>query len=88
MVFAQITFRESLRDLEACLEAHAAKAYPLGLRGNVTRSYVADGNERCDWRPYCEFAQALIRIARRLHATEPFGLGTGQHRLGAGLHHY
>jgi hypothetical protein len=64
MAFAQITFRESLRDIEACLEAHAAKAYHLGLRGNFTRSNLADANERCDWRLYCEFAQALIRIAQ------------------------
>jgi hypothetical protein len=74
MAFAQITFRESLRDIEACLEAHAAKAYHLGLRGNFTRSNLADANERCDWRLYCEFAQALIRIARKLYATEPLGL--------------
>lgn len=74
MAFAQITFRESLRDIEACFEAHAAKAYHLGLRGNFTRSNLADANERCDWRLYCEFAQALIRIARKLYATEPLGL--------------
>ena len=74
MAFAQITFRESLRDIEACMEAHATKAYHLGLRGNFTRSNLADANERCDWRLYCEFAQALIRIARRLYSTEPFGL--------------
>lgn len=74
MAFAQITFRESLRDIEACFEAYAAKAYHLGLRGNFTRSNLADANERCDWRLYCEFAQALIRIARKLYATEPLGL--------------
>ena len=74
MAFAQITFRESLRDIEACMEAHATKAYHLGLRGNFTRSNLADANERCDWRLYCEFAQALIRIARRLYVSEPFGL--------------
>jgi len=74
MAFAQITYRESLRDIEACLEAHATKAYHLGLRGNFTRSNLADANERCDWRLHCEFAQALIRIARRLYATEPLGL--------------
>jgi hypothetical protein len=74
MAFAQITFRESLRDIEACFEAHAAKAYHLGLRGNFTRSNLADANERCDWRLYCEFAQALIRIARKLYAKEPLGL--------------
>jgi hypothetical protein len=74
MAFAQITFRESLRDIEACFEAHAAKACHLGLRGNFTRSNLADANERCDWRLYCEFAQALIRIARKLYATETLGL--------------
>jgi hypothetical protein len=74
MAFAQITYRESLRDIEACLEAHATKAYHLGLRGNFTRSNLADANERCDWRLHCEFAQALIRIARRLYATEPLDL--------------
>ena len=74
MAFAQITFRESLRDIEACMAAHATKAYHLGLRGNFTRSNLADANERCDWRLYCDFAQALIRIARRLYVTEPFGL--------------
>ncbi len=74
MAFAQITYRESLRDIEACLEAHATKAYHLGLRGNFTRSNLADANERCDWRLHCEFAQALIRIARRLYAAEPLGL--------------
>jgi hypothetical protein len=74
MAFAQITFRESLRDIEACLEAHATKAYHLGLRGHFTRSNLADANERCDWRLHCEFAQALIRIARRLYATEPLGV--------------
>ena len=74
MAFAQLTFRESLRDIEACLEAHATKAYHLGLRGNFTRSNLADANERCDWRLHCEFAQALIRIARRRYATEPLGL--------------
>ena len=74
MAFAQITFRESLRDIEACFEAHAAKAYHLGLRGNFTRSNLADANERCDWRLYSEFAQALIRIARKLYATDALGL--------------
>jgi hypothetical protein len=74
MAFAQITYRESLRDIEACLEAHTTKAYHLGLRGHFTRSNLADANERCDWRLHCEFAQALIRIARRLYATEPLGL--------------
>ena len=74
MAFAQITFRESLRDIEAWLEAHATKAYHLGLRGHFTPSNLADANERCAWRLHCEFAQALIRIARRVYAGEPLGL--------------
>jgi Domain of unknown function (DUF4372) len=74
MAFAQISFRESLRDIEACPESHATKAYQLGLRGHFTRSNLADANERCDWRRHCEFVQALIRIARRLYATKPLGL--------------
>lgn len=59
----------------AYLEAHAAKAHRLGLCGNFTRSNLADANERCDWRLYCEFAQALIRIARKSYATETLGPG-------------
>ena len=74
MAFAQITFRESLRDIKACFEAHAAKAYHLGLRGNFTRSNLADANERCDWRLYCDFAQALIRIARKLSEVRAIAL--------------
>jgi len=74
MAFAQLTYRESLRDIEACFAAHATKAYHLGLRGNFTRSNLADANERCDWRMHYEFAQALIRIARRLYATEPLAV--------------
>ena len=74
MAFAQLTYRESLRDIEACLGAQPAKLYHLGIRGNVSRSALADANEGRDWRIYFEFAQALIRIARRLYATEPLGV--------------
>jgi hypothetical protein len=74
MSFAQLTYRESLRDIEACLGAQPAKLYHLGIRGNVTRSNLADANEGRDWRIYCEFAQALIRIARRLYADEPLAV--------------
>jgi hypothetical protein len=70
MAFAQLTYRESLRDIEACLGAQPAKLYHLGIRGNATRTNLADANELRDWRIYCEFAQALIRIARRLYAGE------------------
>lgn len=70
MAFAQITYRESLRDIEACLGAQPVKLYHLGIRGNVSRSNLADANEGRDWRIHCEFAQALIPIARRLYADE------------------
>jgi hypothetical protein len=74
MAFAQLTYRESLRDIETCLRAHSAKFYHLGIRGAVARSTLADANERRDWRIYAEFAQHLIRIARRLYVDEPFGV--------------
>jgi len=74
MAFAQLTYRESLRDIEACLCAQPAKLYHFGIRGNVTRSNLGDANETRDWRIYCEFAQALIRIARRLYAQEPLAV--------------
>jgi len=74
MAFAQLTYRESLRDIEACLAAQPAKLYHLGVRGKVNRSNLADANETRDWRIHCEFAQALIRIARRLYAAEPLGV--------------
>ena len=74
MAFAQLTYRESLRDIEACLGAQPVKLYHLGIRGNVTKSNLADANEGRDWRIHCEFAQALIRIARRLYADEPLAV--------------
>jgi hypothetical protein len=74
MAFAQLTYRESLRDIEACLAAQPAKLYHLGIRGTVSRSTLADANETRDWRIYCEFAQALIVIARRLYAAEPLAM--------------
>jgi hypothetical protein len=74
MAFAQLTYRESLRDIEACLRAQPTKLYHLGLRGNVSRTGLADANERRDWRIYAEFAQELIRIARPLYAHEPLAV--------------
>jgi hypothetical protein len=73
MAFAQLTSRESLRDIEVSLGAHRSKCYHLGLRGNVCRSTLADANESRDWRIFAEFAQALIAIARRLYADEFLG---------------
>jgi hypothetical protein len=74
MAFAQLTDRESLRDIEACLSAQTAKLYHMGLGDPVHRSTLADANESRDWRIYAEFAQRLIAQARRLYATEDFGL--------------
>jgi hypothetical protein len=73
MAFAQLTFRESLRDTVTCLQAQSAKLYHMGLRGNVARSTLAEANEGRDWRLYATFAQALIAQARKLYAGEPFG---------------
>jgi len=74
MAFAQLTYRESLRDIEACLSAQAAKRYHLGFRSTVARSTLADANESRDWRLYAEFAQRLIAQARRLYAAEPLAV--------------
>jgi len=74
LAFAQLTYRESLRDIEACLRAQDSKLYHLGIRGNVSRSALADANEARDWRIHFEFAQSLIGIARRLYAAEPLAV--------------
>jgi Domain of unknown function (DUF4372)/Transposase DDE domain len=74
MAFAQLTYRESLRDIEACLRAQADKLYHMGIRSRVSRSTLADANEVRDWRIYAGFAQSLIGIARRLYAQESFGV--------------
>jgi hypothetical protein len=73
MAFAQLTFRDSLRDTVTCLDAQAAKLYHMGLRGRVARSTLAEANEGRDWRLYAAFAQALIAQARKLYAGEAFG---------------
>jgi len=74
MAFAQLTYRESLRDIEACLRAQESKLYHMGIKARVSRSTLADANEVRDWRVYADFAQSLIGIARRLYAEEPFGV--------------
>jgi Domain of unknown function (DUF4372)/Transposase DDE domain len=74
MAFAQLTYRESLRDIEACLRAQQSKLYHMGINSWVSRSTLADANENRDWRIYADFAQSLIAIARRLYAEEPFGV--------------
>ena len=74
MAFAQLTYRESLRDIQACLRAQASKLYHMGIKARVSRSTLADANEVRDWRIHAEFAQSLIGIARPLYASEPFGV--------------
>lgn len=74
MAFAQLTFRESLRDIEACLRAQHSKLYHMGIRSNIARNTLANANAVRDWRIYADFAQSLIGIARKLYADEPFGL--------------
>ncbi len=74
MVFAQLTFRESLRDIEACLRAQPDKLYHMGIRTAVARNTLANANAVRDWRIYAEFAQRLISRARKLYAEEPLGV--------------
>jgi hypothetical protein len=74
MAFAQLTYRESLRDIEACLRSLHGKLYHMGFHGRVARSTVADANESRDWRIYADFAQVLIGIARPLYAHDPIGV--------------
>ncbi len=74
MAFAQLTYRESLRDIEVCLRAQSSKLYHLGICSAVARNTLANANAVRDWRIYADFAQSLIGIARRLYAQEPFGV--------------
>ena len=78
MAFAQLTYRESLRDIEACLRSVGGKLYHMGFRGKVARSTLADANESRDWRIYADFAQVLIAIARPLYAHDPIGVDLDQ----------
>src|SRR5579863_34100 len=74
MAFAQFTYRESLRDIEACLRSMSDKLYHMGFRSRIARSTLADANETHDWRIFADFAQHLIGIARPLHAEDPMGV--------------
>ena len=74
MAFAQLTYRDGLRDIEACLRSFGGKLYHMGFRGRVARSTLADANEMHDWRIFADFAQVLIRIARPLHSSDPIGV--------------
>jgi len=78
MAFVQLTYRESLRDIEACLRAMGGKLYHMGFHSKVARSTLADANESRDWRIYADFARVLIRIARPLYARDPMGVDLDQ----------
>ena len=78
MAFAQLTYRESLRDIEACLRSMSGKLYHMGFRGNVARSTLADANESRDWRIYADFAQVLIGMARPMYSHDPIGVDLDQ----------
>ena len=78
LAFAQLTYRESLRDIEACLRSRRPQLYHLGLRGEVSRATLADANEARDWRIYAELAHGLIRQARQLYASDDLGVDLEQ----------
>jgi hypothetical protein len=78
LAFAQLTYRESLRDIDACLGAMPERLYHMGFRSPVSRSTLADANEKRNWRIYADFAQILIHEARQLYVEESFGLDLGQ----------
>jgi len=74
MTFAQLTYRESLRDIETCMRALRNKLYHMGIRVKISRSTLADANEKRDWRIYADFAQILINEAKKLYINETFGV--------------
>jgi hypothetical protein len=74
LAFAQLTYRESLRDIETCLRAHQAELYHLGIRGNIAKSTLADANESRDWRIYQDFALSQIKVARKLYSQDSFAV--------------
>ncbi|HJX31340.1 MAG TPA: DUF4372 domain-containing protein, partial [Thermodesulfobacteriota bacterium] len=78
MAFAQLTYRESLRDIQACLRAAQTKLYHLGIRGKVSRNTLANANQVRHWRIYADFAQILIAKARKLYVNDSFGVELDQ----------
>ena len=78
MAFAQLTYRQSLRDIEACLRAQRRKLYHMGIRSNVSRNTISNANKARDWRIYADFAQSLIYTARKMYANEDFGVELNQ----------
>ena len=88
MAFAQLTYREGLRDIEACLRSVGGKLYHMGFRGKVARSTLADANESRDWRIYADFAQVLIAIARPSLCARSDRRRFGSESICVGLHHH
>ena len=88
MAFAQLTYRESLRDIEACLSAQTSKLYHMGIGETVARSTLARANELRDWRIYADFAQRLIAQARRLYAADSLGMELSNTVYALGLDHH
>jgi hypothetical protein len=78
LAFAQLTYRESLRDIEACLRAHQSQLYHMGIRGGISRNNLANANQQRDWRIYADFARVLIAQARTLYQHEPFAVELDQ----------
>ena len=78
LAFAQLTYRESLRDIETCLRAHQRQLYHMGFRGGISRNNLANANLQRDWRIYADFARVLIALARALYQDEPFGVELDQ----------
>ena len=74
MAFAQMTYRESLRDIEICLQSQSSKLYHMGFRSSVGRSTLSDANERRDWRIFADLSQVLISRARKLYINEDIGI--------------
>jgi Domain of unknown function (DUF4372) len=88
MAFAQFTYRESLRDIEACLRSMSGKLYHMGFRSRIARSTLADANETHNWRIFADFAQHLIGVARPLHAEDPMGVDLAPQPLCARFDHH
>ena len=78
MAFAQLTYRDGLRDIEVCLRAFGGKLYHMGFHGRVSHSTLAEANESHDWRIYADFVQVLIRIAQPLYVSDPIGVDLQQ----------
>lgn len=88
MAFAQLTFRDSLRDIETCLNSVKPKLYHLGFRGNIARNTLAKANQNRDWRIFADFANILIAHARKLYTHDPLGVRLKKNRLRFRFHHH